>query len=140
MSCRNLIATGLLSALLWAGFSGKALGVSFTNGDIITYEQASWGDTSDGTDAEALLLANYDSVYASTSGQFEVGIPGPSGFSMLFTDASHLILYLPDGGAVGPLDSDVLNPTSPVSGAFGGDVTALKLNIDFSDAGVLRGN
>jgi hypothetical protein len=140
MSFRNLIATGLLNALLWAGFSGNALGVSFTNGDFTTYEQADWGDTADGTNAVALLQANYDTVYASTSGSFEVGVSGPSGFSMIFTGSSSLLSYLPDGGSTGPLPGDLLNPTSTASGAFGGDVTALKLNIDFSDAGLLPGN
>ena len=59
---------------------------------------------------------------------------------MVFTGASELLSYLPAVGADGPLTSDLLNPTSTSSGAFGGEVTALKLNIDFSDAGVLPGN
>ena len=60
MSFRNLIATGLLNALLWAGFSGKALGVSFTNGDLLTYSQAEWGDGVDTRTLRRVLLnANY---------------------------------------------------------------------------------
>jgi len=126
--------------LLVAVFNHKGQATNFTNGDFTTFGQGDWGDTSGGTGAEALLLANYDSVYAASSGEFEVGIPGPSGFSMLFTDATDIDTYLPDGGAIGQLDSDLLNPTSTSSGAFGGDVVALKLNIDFSDAGLLPGN
>jgi hypothetical protein len=140
MSFRNILAMGLLNALLCTGFSGNALAGSFTNGDLTTFGQSDWGDTAGGTDGQALLLANYDSVYASSSGGFEVGIPGPIGFSMVFTDASDIDTYLPDGGVTGQLDSDLLNPTSTSSGAFGGDVVALKLNIDFSDAGLLPGN
>jgi hypothetical protein len=142
MSFRNLLAIGLLNALLCAGFSGNVLDGSFTNGDFITFGQSDWGDASgiDGTDAAVLLAANYDSVYASSSGVLEVGIPGPGGFSMLFTGASTLQSYLPDAGQAGALDSDLVDPRSSASGSFGGEVTALKLNIDFSDAGVLPGN
>ena len=140
MSFRNILAMGLLNALLWAGFTGNALGGSFTNGDFVTYNQGTWGDTQNNTNAAVLLAANYDSVYASSSGELEVGIPGSAGFSILFTDAAWLFEYLPDVGTLGPLDADYVDPSSTPSGSFGGEVTALKLNIDFSDAGVLRGN
>lgn len=46
---------------------------------------------------------------------------------------------MPAGGPVGPLTSDVVNPGSTSSGAFGGEVLALKINVDFSDAGVTLG-
>ena len=59
---------------------------------------------------------------------------------MVFSGATKLLAYLPDIGAIGPLDSDLVNPTATSSGEFGGSVTALKLNIDFSDAGLLPGN
>jgi hypothetical protein len=38
------------------------------------------------------------------------------------------------------LTGSLLNPTNSSSGAFGGDVAGLKLNVDFYDAGVLTGN
>jgi hypothetical protein len=38
------------------------------------------------------------------------------------------------------LDSDLLNSTSSSAGLLGGDVAALKLNIDFSDAAVIPHN
>jgi hypothetical protein len=140
MTFRNLFAIGLVNPLFCAGFSGNALGGSFTNGDFFTYDQGDWGDTQNNTNAAVLLAANYDTVYASSSGVLEVGIPGSAGFSMLFTGAAGLLEYLPDVGTLGPLDADYIDPTSTASGSFGGEVTALKLNIDFSDAGVLRGN
>ena len=55
------------------------------------------------------------------------------------TSAFSVIDYLPAVGTAGPLNTNLLNPTSSSSGAFGGEVTALKLNIDFSDAGFLLG-
>ena len=106
MSYRNLLAMGLLNALLCAGFNNNALGGSFTNGDFITYDQADWGDTTDLKIAAALVSDNYDTVYASSSGLFEVGIPGTAGFSMVFSGAPELLAYLPDIGAIGTLDSD----------------------------------
>lgn len=48
--------------------------------------------------------------------------------------------YLPSGGLPGVLTSDYLNPSSTSSGAFGGLVVALKLNVDFADAGLLLGS
>ena len=59
---------------------------------------------------------------------------------MLFTDPRDLLAYIPTDGSPGPPDSDLINPTETDAGVFGGEVAVLKLNIDFSDAGVLRGN
>lgn len=119
--------------ILSTAFSTSSFAYLWQPGDAITYTQAGWGDPS------GLLLANYDSVYASTFDVFEVGIPGAAGFSMGFLDALALNAYLPDPGPPMPLDRDYLNPTSTVSGEFGSEVTALQLNIDFSDAGLTLG-
>jgi hypothetical protein len=139
MTCRNLII-GVLTGLLVAVFNHKTQATNFTNGDFTTYVQADWGDVPTPTNGAWVLENNYDTVYASTGGVLEMGIGGASGFSMVFTGASELLSYLPAVGADGPLTSDLLNPTSTSSGAFGGDVVALKLNIDFSDAGLLPSN
>jgi hypothetical protein len=48
--------------------------------------------------------------------------------------------YLPDVGPNGPLEANLIDPNTTSTGNFGADVTALKLNIDFSDAGLLPGN
>jgi hypothetical protein len=82
-----------------------------------------------------LLLSQYSTVYPAR--EVEVGIPGPTGYSMLFTSASAVIDYLPTAGAAAALNQDLLNPQSSSSGIFGGEVLALRLNVDFSDAGVL---
>lgn len=54
---------------------------------------------------------------------------------MIFTNAGAVLAYQPSVGTVGPLNANLANPTSTSSGAFGGEVVALKLNIDFADAG-----
>jgi hypothetical protein len=77
------------------------------------------------------------SLYAGTSGLFEVEISGTAGFSILFTDAAHLLNFLPAVGTAAALGADEINPTTTTSGFFGGDVVALRLAVDFSDAGLL---
>jgi hypothetical protein len=42
-------------------------------------------------------------------------------------------------GTSGPLTSELIDPTSASSGVFGGNVAALRLDVDFSDAGLLIG-
>jgi hypothetical protein len=86
------------------------------------------------------LLDNYHSVYASTFGVLEIGILGEAGHSLLFTSASELTDYLPAAGVPGPLTSDFYKHSSSASGAFGGEVVALRLNVDFSDAGFSLGD
>src|SRR5207253_2878887 len=104
------------------------------NGDETTFIQATWGD---GTSAAGILLVNnFNTVYLSTFGALEVGIPGTSGFSMTFSGAPAVIAYLPQISSNGPLLSDLADPTTSSSGAFGGEVVALRLNVDYSAAGV----
>lgn len=110
-------------------------GCGWEAGDVITYPQVSWGNSA--TAAGALLLARYGAVYASTFGVLRVGIPGV--LAMTFTSASAVLAYLPQSGSIGPLTSNLVNPTTSSPGAFGGNTVALKLNVDFSDAGFLMG-
>ena len=130
MSFRNLIIVGVVAGLLVAGFPNNAQATTFTNGDFITYGQLDWADN---TNAAASLVANYNTVFASTSGILEFG--NPAGFTLEFSSASALAAYLPDVGPIGALDESLFDPTSTSAGGFGGNVTALALNIDFSDAG-----
>ena len=109
------------------------------DGDVITHPQSSWGATPSPTNAAGLLVANYDVVYGATLGVVEVGIPGAAGFSIRFTSSTDLLNYLPAGGPIGPLTIDDVNPSSTASGAFGGETLALKINVDFSDAGLELG-
>jgi hypothetical protein len=85
--------------------------------------------------AAATLSGNYDTVYAG--GILEVGLAGSAGFSMRFTGPGAVISYLPATGTVGALTSDLVDPTSTSSGSLGGNVVALKLNVDFDDANIL---
>ena len=104
--------------------------------DLQSYGQGDWP----GSAGTNLLYANYDSIYASSAGIVEVGIPGSAGFSMRFETPSAVLAYLPASGTAGPLTAGVFDPTTSSSGIFGGQVLALRLNIDFSDAGALSGH
>jgi hypothetical protein len=116
-----------------------APGCGWSDGDLVTDSQDAWGSNPTPTNAAGLLLTNYDAVYASTFGVVEVGIPGTAGFSIRFSNANDLLGYLPALGLIGPLTSDHIDPSSTESGGFGGEVLALRINVDFSDAGVTLG-
>ena len=72
--------------------------------------------------------AYFSDVYPS-------GVVVGDGFTMAFTTSSAVNAYLPAGGKPGALTSSLVDPTSSSSGVFGGQVLALRLNLDFNDAG-----
>jgi hypothetical protein len=109
------------------------------NGDFITYAQGAWGGDPTSSPAAATLVSDFNSVYAATFDALTVGLPG-TGYTMSFTDAISIIEYLPAVGAVGTLDANTADPTTTSSGTYGGEVVALQLNVDFSDAGFTRGS
>jgi PEP-CTERM motif len=128
-----------LLVLLMTLTSSRAVDAdTWAPGQMLTYHEDSWAGVPTPTPASTLLTNEMSTVYASTFGGLAVGLP-VGGFDMIFTDASAVLNYLPSGGALGPLDANLLNPTDSSAGAFGGDVVALELNVDFSNAGFLLG-
>lgn len=123
---RRSIATLALASSSWTSAA------IIQQGDFETFTQVAWGTPAN--DAALLLVANYASLYPII---FEVGIPGNAGFSMIFTTATAVITYLPPIDPIGQLVADLLNPTSSSAGFFGGEVVGLRLNVDFSRAGLL---
>jgi hypothetical protein len=115
--------SGAIRILVLTGASAWKAGDETTNG------QADWA-------ASNVLVADFNTVYAI--GRVAVGLPSP-GFSMTFTGANHVQEYLPASGAAGPLTANLSDPTTSSSGVFGGDVLALRLNVDFNNAGFLKG-
>jgi CSLREA domain-containing protein len=111
-----------------------APGCGWRQGDESSYNQFNWDSSIAGA---PLLKANFASVYAPDAGLLSVGIVGSTTFSMSFSSADAVLNYLPTTGPNGPLTSDLLNPTTSPCGEFGGDVVALKLNVDFSDDNLL---
>jgi hypothetical protein len=127
---------GALAVLSLAALPVQAS--TFTDGEFVTYAQSVWGNDPDGDPAQpATLLENeFDTVFGPSE-VLEVGVPGPAGFSLQFDNPADLIAYLPSIGPPAPLNIDLLDPTSSVSGVFGGEVVALTLNVLFSDDGLL---
>ena len=111
-----------------------APGCGWQTGDVVTYSQVDWGTV--GSTAAALLAGSFNTLYPAG---VEVGIIGSAGFSMLFTDAASVIVFLPASGAPAALNADLVNPSTSASGIFGGLTLALQLDVDFSDAGVSGG-
>jgi hypothetical protein len=58
---------------------------------------------------------------------------------MQFNDVLAVSNYLPQASQAGPLSDDLINPTSSSSGVFGGNIVALQMDVDFSNAGFLQG-
>jgi hypothetical protein len=114
-----------------------APGCGWEDGDMVSYAQDSWGGDPSTSTAAALLLSRFDFVYPT--GSVEVGINGPTGFSMIFTSAASVLDYQPSSGGPDPLNADLLDPTSTSSGVFGGNVLALRLDVDFDASGDIAG-
>ena len=134
-NCAHLTGTGVnLTAC-----DTQTIAPEWQDGDVVTYPQGSWGGNPTATNAAGLLLASYNAVYASTFGMMEIGLSGTAGFSITFSNPNDLLTYLPAPGAYGALANDYSNATTTESGAFGGEVAALRINIDFSDAGLTVG-
>ena len=137
MSFRKPILAGVaaMAILFTTAFNNNVLAAPiFADGDVITYPQVAWGAS--GSTAASVLINNFNTVYPS--GELEVGIPG-AGNSIALTGSSFVLELLPTTGADGPLLIDETNRSATTSGSFGGDVVALRLDVDFSDAGVTLG-
>jgi hypothetical protein len=113
---------------------GSASADTFAAGDFTTYGPGEWQSNST---ANNLLLSDFSSVYnaGGGDGSLVVGI----GNSITFTASDGLFNYLPGAGTAGALGQDYENPTTTSSGAYGGEVVALRVNVDFSAAGFLPG-
>jgi hypothetical protein len=105
------------------GCTPGAPGCGWKTGDMETYSQATWGDSSSA--AGATLISTFNSFYP---GDLVVG-----GTNQLrFTDSSTVFSYLPATGSPGALTNSIVDPITTSAGDFGGEVTALKLNIEHS--------
>ena len=132
-------AAAICFALVQAGASAT----TWQAGDLTTYSEANWGGDPVGSPPStppdpgaALLVAQFDTVYAAT---FGVTVGSFSGFTMSFDNAQSVLAYMPSIGPFAALDGNILNPISTASGGFGGETLALQFNVDFSDAGKLPG-
>jgi hypothetical protein len=138
---------GTLGAVLTAtGPKGTRATVNLTGTsawqgtDLTSYTQGQWETAGKHplTPGGTVLIDDFNSTYISTGGVFVIG--DPSKYIEQFASGDALNTYLPQSGTPAALTGSLGDPTSSSSGSFGGDVAALKLNIDFADAGYLGGS
>lgn len=137
MLTRRFAAVSLIALLFCLVMAQDSAAAPFQAGDFVTHLQDDWGDAS--TVAGTRLSDHFNSLYGA-AGYVEVGISGAGGFSMLITSASSAFTYLPASGAPAALIADLVDPSSTPAGIFAGEVLALRLNVDFSDAGYTLGS
>jgi hypothetical protein len=116
-----------------------APGCGWHDNDLLTFGQGAWGANPNGQNISTTLVNDFDAVFAPENDLMEIGIPGAAGFSIIFDEGSALVTFLPASGAAGALTADLLDPASSSAGVYGGEVAALRLNIAFGDAGVIKG-
>ncbi|MBI2529429.1 MAG: DUF11 domain-containing protein [Candidatus Rokubacteria bacterium] len=93
-----------------------------------TYTQSGWGAKPSGSSAGKRLADHFALVYPSG-----VVIGGTK--TITLTSAAAVDAFLPQAGTPAKLTQDYVNPTSPIS-SLAGQVLALRLNVDFSAAGL----
>lgn len=113
-------------------------GCGWQPGDLVTFDQVQWGTP--GSTAGNLMSTKFGAIYLSSAGVLEVGVAGTGGQSIRFTGGASVLAYLPASGPPQTLTNDVSDPTATSSGVFGGEVTALAVNVDFSAGGLLGGS
>ncbi len=95
-----------------------------------TATQGGWGQDASGNNIGAMRDAYFSTVYPTGV------LVGTSTRYIQLTSAAAVNAYLPQTGGIGVLDKSYKNPTTTPALVFGGQVTALRLNIDFSNAQV----
>jgi len=133
---RHFVAAAIGLLFLALSFA-PSQAAPFSPGDFLAYMQTEWGDDASPSAAASLITSSFNTVYASAGGTLQVGITSGPGFSLIFDNPNSVLAYLPSVGAIGVLNANYLEPTTTPSGSFGGEVVALRLNVDFSGANLL---
>jgi len=126
-------AIALVLAALTSFLSLPAAAVPFTDGQMYSFSQNTWGASPAVSPPAKLVQDHFDSLYPGGL------IVGGTNYIQL-TSAGPVLDYLPQTGPAAALNAILIDPTSSSSGIFGGQVTGLALNIAFSDAGYTLGS
>jgi hypothetical protein len=95
-----------------------------------TFTQGGWGSTPNGTNPGSLLADNFAAVYPN-------GVTIGGTYTLKFTSAQSIEVFLPQGGTASVLKSSQVNPKKKVS-VLAGQVLALELNVKFSSLGITQ--
>ncbi len=102
---------------------------------FVTFTQGGWGNKASGNNPGSIRDANFDQVFPN--GLIIQGTVN----TLTFTSAAAIQAYLPAGGPSSIMTSSLTDPTnSKIVGNWGGQIVALKLNIEFDKAGVIGSN
>ena len=103
-----------------------------TSGALTTYTQGGWGASPAGNNPGTLRATHFTAVYGTAG----VSV-GYGSRSLRFTSSDTVQNYLPAGGKPATLTNatPLVDPTSSSAGVFAGQVLALQLSYDFSNAG-----
>ncbi len=107
---------------------------------LCTYTIGGWGARSEGRNPGWIREANWNQVYGPAGGTLVIGPPG--GNQLTFTGAGAVEAFLPCGGPAAALGRAWTDPSCDSSGlrnTLASQVTALRLNVDYSCVGVLDG-
>jgi len=99
-----------------------------------TYTSNGWNATPHNANPGGILGKNYSTCYPN--GKVVIGGVSTHGYTLTFTNATAVQNFVLQGGTPGVLSQNYTNPTSSAAGSFAGDVLALRLNIDYSAAGI----
>jgi len=127
----GLAASGAEPASSVTPCTHGTIGCAWQKWDETGYRGDTWGEN------PILSEIDYNEIYAATSGVVEIGIPGLSGHSALFTGSSEITSsgYMFTFGLPAALNADLVDPSHDSSGRFGPDVLAMQFNVDYSDFG-----
>jgi len=113
-----------------ASASVHVFGEPVTGGQFATFTQGGWGSKPRGHNPGNLLATYFPIVYPA-------GVTIGGNFTLTFTRADAIARFLPQENRPGVLTGSEANPTKKTrAGEFAGQMLALQLNLDFSNAGV----
>ncbi|MCE5239353.1 hypothetical protein LLH23_12800 [bacterium] len=102
-----------------------------TTGGWETFTQGGWGAKPAGNNAGMLLHTYWAQVYGSA------GLVVGGGYTLTFTSAQAVTNFLPSGGTAAALKKSYVDPVGKTTaGVLAGQVVAMRLNVDFSGAGL----
>jgi hypothetical protein len=98
-------------------------------GTFKSFTQGGWGNTCHGTNPGCVRDTWFSTVYPT-------GLTVGGIYTIHFSTATAVRNFLPAGGTARHLTANLTNPTVTPAGVFAGQVTALALNVGFSNAGI----
>ena len=101
-----------------------------------SYTPGGWGAPPSGGNVASILYANWSAVYGSAG--VTIGSTAKGYFYAKWTSPSAVTDYLPDGSTPGTYLASYTNPVTTSAGEFSSQVLALRFNVNFSSANIIK--